>query len=180
MSKKSSADDPLALQEFVKLMTDHQWALRGYILSLMPGSPEVGDVLQETNLVLWRKRKQFEFGTNFMAWASSIARYEVFHQRDRTRKHRHLPFSDELVTVLADRRTIDKSQEARLQALEGCLGKLSDRQRQIVEQRYTPGRSLEAHAVALGTSAGSLRVTLHRIRKTLKTCVQSSLAGEPL
>lgn len=177
MGRKDKGEDPRSLQEFVKLITDHQYAIRGFILSLMPGSPDVGDVLQETNLVLWRKRKQFELGTNFLAWASSIARYEVMHHRERVQRHVHLPFSDELLNVLAEKSGISASQENRLVALEGCLEKLSEKHRGIVEQRYTPGRSLEAHAEAIGTSAGSLRVTLHRIRQSLKRCVEQTLAG---
>jgi RNA polymerase sigma-70 factor (ECF subfamily) len=173
----TNGDDPQSLQEFVKLMTDHQWAIRGFILSLMPGSPDVGDVLQETNLVLWRKRKSFELGTNFMAWATRVARYEVMRHRNRAKRHAHLPFSDEMIDVLAEREGIGQSQEKRLVALETCLDKLSGKQRALVEQRYTPGRSLEAHAAAVGTSAGSLRVRLHRIRRMLRQCVEEKLTG---
>lgn len=177
MGRTHRREDHRSLQEFVKLMTDHQWALRGFILSLMPGSPDVGDVLQETNLVLWRKRTKFELGTNFLAWASTIARYEVMRHRDRLRKHQHLPFSDEMIEVISRESSIDASQEARLVALESCLEKLSERHLAIIEQRYTPGRSLEAHAQEVGTTAGSLRVTLHRIRQALRHCVENTLAG---
>ncbi|MCU0779534.1 MAG: hypothetical protein MUF04_00370 [Akkermansiaceae bacterium] len=101
------------MQEFVRLLTEHQWAIRGFIPSLMPGSPDIGDVLQETNLVMWKKRSQFAPGSNFMAWASRIARYEVLHHRDRMRKHHSLPFSDELIHVLAERGESAPSQERR-------------------------------------------------------------------
>ena len=37
--------------------------------------------------------------------------------------------------------------------------------------------SLEALAAVLKTSAGSLRVTLHRIRKALKSCVLETISG---
>ncbi|BCX48664.1 DNA-directed RNA polymerase sigma-70 factor [Haloferula helveola] len=177
MRRPGGDEDAGFLQEYVKLMTDHQWPLRGFILSLMPGSPDVGDVLQETNLVLWQKRKQFKLGTNFLAWACRIARYEVMHHRDRVRKHAKLPFSDEMINVLAAPKGIDASHERLLTALEGCLAKLGDKQRALIEHRYTPGKSLEAHAQTLGTTAGSLRVTLHRVRQALRRCVKETLAG---
>lgn len=176
MAKKHTDEDPQAMQAFVKMMTDHQWAIRGFILSLMPGSPDVGDVLQETNLVLWRKQKSFEPGTNFLGWACQCARFEVLRHRDRVRRHTHLPFSDELVNVLAERQGVGASQEQRLVALENCMEKLSPKQRLLVEQRYTPGLTLESHAATLGTTAASLRVTLHRVRRALKRCVEQSLA----
>jgi RNA polymerase sigma-70 factor (ECF subfamily) len=178
MGTRTDGHDPEALQTYVKLMTEHQWAIRGFIVSLMPGSPDVGDVLQETNLVLWQKRDRFKPGTNFLAWASRIARYEVMHCRDRAKRAGSLPFSDELLNVLAESLTPDQSHETLLTALDGCLEKLNEKQRDLIEQRYTPGRSLEQHAEKIGTSAGSLRVALHRIRQSLKRCVENTLAKE--
>ncbi|MCH7225436.1 sigma factor [Haloferula sp. A504] len=86
------ADDPGDLQAYVKLMTEHQGNLRAFIISLMPGSPDVADVLQETNAALWQKRAKFEPGSNFIAWSFQIARYEVRRQRDRTKRLGRLVF----------------------------------------------------------------------------------------
>ena len=67
--------------EFVSQITRHQAVLRNYIVSMMPGMDGVDDVLQETNILLWEKRASCEMGTNFRAWASSIARFKVMEQR---------------------------------------------------------------------------------------------------
>ena len=162
-----------SLAAFVSLLTEHQWALRGYILSLMPGSSDVDDVLQETNIVLWEKRGRFELGTNFMAWASRVAFYEVMHHRDRMKKERPLPFSDETVHLLAENLVPGDPKQSRLTALEHCLAKLGEKHRELVMVRYTRGRSLVEHAESIGTTAKSLRVTLHRIRQGLKRCIEA-------
>ena len=47
-------DDPK--ERFVTSLTDSQDLLYAYILSLFPDVDLARDVLQETNLVLWRKR----------------------------------------------------------------------------------------------------------------------------
>jgi RNA polymerase sigma-70 factor (ECF subfamily) len=52
-------------ESYVKLLTDHQPVIRAFILSLLPGAPGIDDVIQETKAVLWRKRADFELGTNF-------------------------------------------------------------------------------------------------------------------
>jgi len=65
------------LQEFVAHLTASQGRIRGFIVTLMPGSPDVGDVLQETNLTLWKSRARYRPGTNFLAWAFTVARLEV-------------------------------------------------------------------------------------------------------
>lgn len=101
------------------------------------------------------------------------------HHRDRVRRHTNLPFSDELINLLAEPAQRDQSQQAFLRALDRCFEKLNEKQRNLIEQRYTPGKSLETYATELGTSAGSLRITLHRIRQALKRCVESTMKGEP-
>jgi hypothetical protein len=46
MGIRNSKHESEGLGAYVSLLTEHQWPLRGYILSLMPGSPNVDDVLQ--------------------------------------------------------------------------------------------------------------------------------------
>lgn len=178
-SKSDSPGNPEPMQAYVKLMTEHQGNLRALIVTLMPGSPDVADVLQETNLALWQKRDRFEIGTNFLAWAFKFARIEVMHQRDRNKRSGRLRFSKELVEVLADSAApADESDEELMAALDNCLEKLSDRQREIVVNRYTPGKSLEQFAATSGSTAGSLRIALHRIRAELKQCVEERIATD--
>jgi RNA polymerase sigma-70 factor (ECF subfamily) len=166
------------LQNYVKLMIEHQPNLRAFIVSLMPGSQDVADVLQETNAALWQKRDRFEAGSNFAAWAFQIARYEVMRQRARTKRLGLMVFSDELLDVLAEA-DLPENPDARLAALDHCLAKLSESQRKLVHARYTPGCSLEKHAAETGRSPGSLRMALLRIRDILKDCVTKTLDGNP-
>jgi len=170
-------DKPDELKDYVSLMIGHQPNLRAFIVSLMPGSQDVADVLQETNAALWLKRQRFEAGSNFGAWAFQIARYEVRRQRGRTKRLRLIVFSDELLEKLAETDMPEKP-DARLAALEGCLDKLSDTQRRIVHERYTSGCSLEKYAAETGRSPGSIRMALLRIRDILKDCVRNTLAEE--
>ena len=62
-----AGDDGLRLEEFVRELTASQGRIRAFIVSLMPGSSDVGDVLQETNLTLWKSRGRFRPGSNFLA-----------------------------------------------------------------------------------------------------------------
>ncbi|MFK7909456.1 MAG: sigma-70 family RNA polymerase sigma factor [Akkermansiaceae bacterium] len=171
-------DNPDDLQAFIKLLTEHQGNLRAFIVSLMPGSSDVADVLQETNVVLWQKRKKFKLGTNFVAWSFQIARYEVHRQRDRSRRDQAVSFSNELIEMLGDTEETNVDSEKLHVALDICLEKLSPKQRELVEQRYTPGQSLEDYAAQSGRSAGSLRIALLRIRESLRRCIEINLATE--
>ena len=175
----SKKDDPAALQVYVSLMTKHQANLRAFIVSLMPGSQDVEDVLQDTNAVLWQKRAHFEHGTNFIAWAFKIARYEVMGQRHRSKRDKLLVFTDQLVDILAEMEPFEESGEEVLSALDGCLAKLSDQERDLVAARYTQGKSLKKHAAQVGRSPGGLRVALLRLRAGLKDCIKTTLAAKP-
>ena len=84
-------DDPQRQEAFVSLLTDAQPAIRLYVASLMAGCPDVDDVVQETNTLLWRKREEFEPGTPFKAWAFSVARYQVLNWRKRQAKAAETP-----------------------------------------------------------------------------------------
>ncbi|PWG73383.1 RNA polymerase subunit sigma-24, partial [Enterococcus hirae] len=68
-------------EAIVALLTEHQSALRLYVASLLPGESSTPDVAQQANATIWKKRDDFEIGTNFKAWAFSIARYEVLNFR---------------------------------------------------------------------------------------------------
>ncbi len=173
-STNESPDDHM---DYVKLMTDHQGNLRAFIVSLMPGSPDVADVLQETNAALWVKRKNFKPETNFIAWAFKIARYEVMRQRDRIKRFGRITFSEKIIEILSESDAPAKP-DARLAALDSCLGKLNESQRKLIQARYTPGHSIEQYAVNCGKGASGLRMALLRVRESLKNCIEKTLAGE--
>jgi RNA polymerase sigma-70 factor (ECF subfamily) len=179
MSRKGSAEDGQRLQEFVRELTASQGRIRAFLVSLMPGSPDVGDVLQETNIVLWKSRARFEPGTNFLAWAFTIARLEVLHHRTRAKRQRLVLLSDELLERMVEEAPDNVDHEAYLRALEGCKAKLSESQRELIDLRYQPGYTLEAHARETGKKASTLRVSLLRIREALRECIENTMKEHP-
>jgi RNA polymerase sigma-70 factor (ECF subfamily) len=177
---KENEENPGDLQAYVKLMTEHQSSIRAFVVSLMPGSPDINDIVQETNAALWQKRGKFHLGSNFTAWAFRIARYEVHRQRDRNRRLGRIGFSEKMFYFLAETEGREASDDNIATALDSCLGKLTPSQREMIRARYTPGRSLEEHAESKGCSPGSLRIALLRIRETLKQCVENTLEGKTI
>ena len=166
--------------EYVGEIGRHQAALRAYIISLMPGMEGVCDVLQETNLVLWEKRGNYSPGTNFGAWAFTIARLEVKTHRRQLRKL-GLPLLDEdlaerLAARMAERHEERPDEaEERLRALDKCLGRVQGNERELIEHRYFRKTPLEEFAAHCGRPVESLRVSLFRIRAALRKCINSQL-----
>lgn len=163
------------LQEFVRELTAAQGRIHAFIISLMPGSPDVSDVLQETNLSIWKSRDRYQPGSNFIAWTFTIARLEVLHQRDRAKRLGRITLSAELTQVLADEMPQEITYKDYLHALDSCMAKLTDSQRDIIEARYQPGLTLEIHARLTGRNPGALRAALLRIRESLRECIEKSM-----
>src|SRR5271155_3247978 len=94
--------------DMVRLITNAQPTLYRFIRSLLPDANAAQDVLQETNLILWRKSGEFRPELNFLGWACSIARFQVLaYRRDCSREHRIFDQSlfDELAEEAAERLT---------------------------------------------------------------------------
>jgi RNA polymerase sigma-70 factor (ECF subfamily) len=165
--------------EIVSLLMQHQQALRLYIESLMPGDPQADDVAQESNTIIWEKRGDFEVGTNFKAWIFSIARFEVRKWRFRQAKDAKLVFCEELEDTIADELQAHLEElSVHQQALQVCLKKLKPAHRELVHHRYYEKTSLEQYSTKVGRSVGVLKVTLHRLRSKLLTCVEKQLTLE--
>jgi len=168
------------LHDFVKLLLEQQAALRAYIVSLMPGSDDAEDVLQNTNVVVWEKMEGFTPGTDFRAWLFAIARNMVKAQFRANKRH-HSPSVDEELMLAIDevwsqRSTQDTTRKQR--ALDRCLEQLKPLEKNLIHVRYTKGNNLEHYAKEIGRPADSLRTTLSRVRAKLRNCVDHRLTLE--
>jgi RNA polymerase sigma-70 factor, ECF subfamily len=161
-------------REFVSLLVSHQSLIRAFVISLMPGSPEVEDVVQNTCQVLWIKRRMFTLGTNFKAWALTTARFQVMAQQQRLKAERRAPLDDdvlEMISGLAEQMDA-KETNRRFEDLQDCLSLLTIRDQELILHRYWKRAGLAEYAKASGRSVGSLKVTLYRIRDSLRDCLE--------
>jgi len=167
-------------EEFIELLTGAQGAVFGYVLSLCHDHATAQDILQETNLTLWRKAEDFEPGTHFTAWACRTAYYHVLNHRRKQRREQ-LVFDEEVLDYLAERQE-ERADETPLRAaaLRRCLAKLPPEQRELIDRRYRPGGSVRRIAEGEGRSEGAVSQHLYRIRGALQRCVEKQLAKEGL
>jgi len=164
--------------EFVQLFTRSQRQLYLFILSQVPNPVDAEEILQEANLVVWRKVDRFEPGTNFLAWAYQIAALEVLKFRERRHREK-LRFSEEFIErVAAEAEVVSEQTEARRRALAACLGKLRQHDRKLIEERYAAGENGLSVAKKLGRPANSVYQSLGRIRRTLLECIHRRLSAE--
>ena len=168
---------PSLSPEFTQLVISHQSSLYAFIQSLVPGDSSVDDILQETNITLCSKEANFEKGSNFKAFAFSVARFKVLsHLRDKKR-HQWLLADSDLCEELMENMILQPASQAPAQEhLRHCLNKLPDQQRQLVEKRYREGYNLRELSKINKRTEGSLQQLFHRLRKLLRDCIEKSLA----
>ena len=162
--------------DFVQLFTRYQRRLFLHILAQVPHPVDAEEILQETNVIAWRKFQQFEAGTNFLAWVSRIATFEIMKYRSQRRRER-LQFSEEFLNAVAQESLAREDElELRRAALVECIQKLRDRDRELIQLRYAPGESGKGLAENLGRPANSVYQSLGRLRRTLLECIERQLA----
>jgi RNA polymerase sigma-70 factor (ECF subfamily) len=164
--------------EFVKLLTAHQRDLYTYINTLLVGDIATADVLQDTNLDLWKRLDGFDFDRPFLPWAYGFAYQRVLAYR-KSRSRSRLVFSEQVVQLISDAYISDLvGADTRLSALQSCLDKLENNQSQLIRDRYVGKMSVKALASRIGSTAGQISARLYRIRRTLAKCVEITLAAE--
>lgn len=176
--QKESGSEAASQAEFVQLFTKSQRRLYLYILSQVPHPVEAEEILQEANVIAWTKSSQYRSGSNFFAWVCQIAHFEILKHRSR-QKRTKLRFSDEFIEQVASEvvEQVDELESRRL-ALKHCLGKLRDKDRELIESRYAPGERGKDLASQIGRPANSVYQSLGRIRRTLMECIQRQMAVE--
>ncbi|HOM15727.1 MAG TPA: sigma-70 family RNA polymerase sigma factor [Thermoguttaceae bacterium] len=166
------------MERFASLLGACQRKVFLYIMALVHNPIDAEEILQETNLVLWRKFDQYRPGTDFVQWACRVAYYEVLKYREKKAHQEHLFSSDFLERFADEVEQFLQETDLRREALSGCMEKLRPQDRQLLWQRYQPDSSTRSVAEALGRSVQGARKSLHRIRMSLLECIRRTLAQQ--
>lgn len=178
MAQSESNNRDESHEEFVRLLNSSHRQLLGYLVSILGNRHDAEDVLQRTSITLWRKFASFERGTNFAAWASTVAFYEA-RNFQRIGARSRLVFSDALLEILDTERSNDIAHtDARHEALGHCMEKLDESGRRLVEATYLEGSDIGLLAEQLGRAKQTLYNKLNIIRRLLADCVTRRLAEE--
>lgn len=165
-------------QEFTQLWLVAEPSVSAYVFAAISGFHDAEDLVQQIAQEVARRFDQYDRTRPFTAWVLWIAKSRVidFYRR---RKHDHLAFSDDLLDQLGQAIAQRAAQSGhRREALEHCLDGLPERSRRLLDLRYAEELSSNRIAESLGSTAGSVRVLLTRVRGVLAECIQRRLAAE--
>jgi len=162
--------------DFDRLVIEHQNQIYGFIRSMIFNPDDARDALQDVNIILLRKRQSFQLGTNFKAWAFTIARFECLTYLSRHKKIQWSTLDTGLLDTLADI-VEEKSDsiEPRLHALRLCIQSLPKDFNELIQFRYKHRVPLEKVALQKATTVTAIKQKLYRIRNNLKKCIAQKI-----
>ena len=159
-----------------QLVVKHRHGLLAYLYGVLPDAHVAEDLFQEVCVVAVQKAAEFQDGTNFVAWARTIARNKLReHLRRRAGVAVDDAFFDGLETAFDDARA-GFDADVRKDALRRCLGEIQDRARQMLLWRYEEGLTAASIADRTGQSRAGVNSLLQRVREILRECVQRKAA----
>jgi len=162
---------PETVDAFVRLLGQNQRRIFLYVMSMVPNWNDAEEIIQETNLVLWREFGRFQPGTNFTAWACKVALHQVLAWRKRVKRSR-LEFSPAFLEAVAEEATVaSEALEERSHCLARCIEKLPADRRHLLKLRYSDGLAIDAIARQLARTEDAVYRALSRIRRMLHECV---------
>jgi RNA polymerase sigma-70 factor (ECF subfamily) len=171
-------DENQKREEFTHYWLEAEPSVSAYVFASISAFHDAEDVVQRIAQELARRFDEYDSSRPFVGWALWIARSRVidfYRTQDRTR----VVFSDELLGQLAD--TIAKragGRSNRREALEACLDELPPKSRRLLDLRYVEELSAAEMAREIGSTSGSVRVLLSRVRTILASCIERRLAME--
>jgi RNA polymerase sigma-70 factor (ECF subfamily) len=160
---------------FIEALTRYQPVLEAFCHANLADRNAAAEVLQETNLKLWKKSADWDPDTGFLPWAFAVARFTILsHFRDQSRDR--LVFDPDVVESLADTaESVASELPERREALGHCLQKLGRDQRVLLHAHYVEGRPLREIAKATRRSDSAVKMNMLRLRQSLSECIQRQL-----
>lgn len=163
---------------FLRTLAEHERWLAAYVYSLVARAADADDILQECKVTLWKRFSTFTPGTNFRAWARTIALHQVLNYRRSEQRRPWSVLDREFIEAVAaeiDRRSdlLERTSDS----LQHCLRKLPEAHRAIVVWRYYDECEIDEIATKTGRTIEAVYRLLSRIRVALNECIHRQLAA---
>ena len=178
MNSSDDRDRESRNREFVRLLAKHDVRLAEYIHTLVPLWHDAEDIIQNTKLRLWEQFDSFQPGTDFAAWAFTIARYMVKAHRKTCQRRRTCLSDDLLETISREYSDVSRSTDDRASALAECVKLLNAGSRRLLGLCCKSHRKIKDIAGDLGQTPSATYQALSRIRRQLFDCVEKRLHEE--
>jgi RNA polymerase sigma-70 factor (ECF subfamily) len=162
-----------------RLFVKHIVAIRAFVRAFVPDFNRADDVLQDSFLTVTAKADMYQEGTNFLAWASAIAKLKVLecHRKNQAAGQ---TLSPEVIDALWAMAPIALPTDDFQTTLRECLEELAPSARQAIEMRYGEACKPAEVARRLSWKPEAVYVTLSRARASLRDCIDRKIKQQEL
>ena len=158
-------------EAFASVVDATERRLRAFLAFRAPHRELVDEVAQQAYIPAIAKLGAYALGTSFLGWLKRIALNHLQNElRRRQRAGSVLERLDDLLApeAAAEAVEIDEREER----LARCLATLGEDARRLLDWRYRDRLTPAQIAERLGKLAGSVRVSLTRLRQSLHACLE--------
>ncbi|MFH1377355.1 MAG: sigma-70 family RNA polymerase sigma factor [Planctomycetota bacterium] len=165
------------VERFETIVRTYQKRVRAFVAVFMPDENQVDDIAQEAFVRAFEMIGEYRANTNFYAWLKAIARNTLLAAL-KTKK-RELAKREQYLEAMQKENSIYELEEGNTNddaviQLKKCVEQLSESNQRMIRKRYTENRPLDSLSAELNRSVDSIKVSLFRIRKALKDCLESA------
>jgi RNA polymerase sigma-70 factor, ECF subfamily len=170
-------DASASQQRFLSLFLRSEREIFRYVAVLVPNVADAEDIVQQTALALWEKFEAYDPNQPFTPWACRFALNKARQWIERRQRWQALLQGGLAEELVQRREELRPELERRLRHLEGCVGKLPEDQRSIVEGYYYHRTGIEKVAESSGRTVEATYKALQRIRNALQICIENATKG---
>jgi len=169
------------VEAFAELVRTYHPTVRVFLAGHLRDPGAIDDLVQDVFLRAFDRLETLRDGTAFRAWLLGIARNRALeHLRERLRPGLSPP---DALEALLDRTQLailegddeETRRSLELEALRACIRRLPPVGARLIREHYFKGRPITALAAEERKNEGALRMTLLRLRESLRNCVRRRL-----
>lgn len=162
---------------FARLLMKAQPRIYAYVRSLVYNTADAEDILQETASVGWEKFDEYDSDRPFDVWMFGIARNQIRYYLQK-RKRDILHFNAQTVQILEQAAQNSASDTDRYrEALDHCLGRLDEADRDLIHRRYQSGQTNRSVAQMLQVTESKMSRMMNRLYAALMLCMKQYVEG---
>jgi RNA polymerase sigma-70 factor (ECF subfamily) len=168
------------LEAFTPLVRRHISSIRAFVAMKLPIPHLADEITHETFVFAFRNLEGLELRGSMRAWLRAVAWNLVRKELLRfAREQNNLSNLEKAQLADLESSAVAESANTTDDAafLEECLSTLPPMARRLVEERYSRGLTNEELAEVMGRTAEWVRVTLFRVRRQLRDCIEAKAGG---
>ena len=162
---------------FLEIVETHGPAVRAYFAGRVADATIIDDLAQETFIAVYQQLAKYDPSRDLGGWIFGIARnrLRLYYRRTASKQKAMSELRMRMLAEFADSADVAGSNAAgQIAALRECLTKLPENAARIIHGRYYDGATVTELAATLETTVSAISSTLHRVRRTLKYCMQGA------